>query len=386
MRTVYLDNNATTMVAPEAVEAMLPYLTDLYGNPSSVHRLGAKPAAAIRAARAAVALLLGCADGEVIFTSCGTESDNLAVLGVLGASPDKKHIVTTAVEHSAVSKVFQRLETTGYDATYIPVDGDGAIDIGLLERTLDDNTAIVSVMYANNETGVLFPMEEIASVVKRRGIPLHVDAVTAVGKIPIDLSQLPIDLLAISGHKFHAPKGVGVLVCRNGTPMEPPMLGAAQERGLRPGTENVPGIVAMGKACELAAQKLDYYDTEVRRLRDRFEVGLVDAIPDTSVNGARSPRIPNTSNVLFRGVDAHAMLVLLDEVGICASAGSACKSKAGQLSAVLVAMGLAPEDAAASIRFSLSAWTTDEDVDYALAEIPEIVARMRRSSGGRKNG
>ena len=378
-RTVYLDNNATTKVAPEIVEAMTPYLTQFYGNPSSVHRLGARPAGAIRAARRSIAGLIGCADEEIIFTSCGTESDNLAIQGVLDATPDKKHIVTTAVEHSAVTKVFQRLESKGYQATYISVDHDGKIDTAQLANSLTDDTALVSVMVANNETGVLFPMEEITSIVKQRDIPLHVDAVTAVGKVPIDLSKFPVDLLAISGHKIHAPKGVGVLYCRSGTPLEPQMLGAGQERGRRPGTENVPGIVAMGMACEVAAQKLKTYDTDVRRLRDRFEAGLLDAIPDAIVNGANSPRIPNTSNVLFRGVDAHAMLLLMDEVGICASAGSACKSRAGQVSAVLMAMGLAPEDAGASIRFSLSAWTGDEEIDYALTEIPKIIARMRRS-------
>jgi len=379
VRTVYLDNNATTKVAPEIVEAMAPYMTQFYGNPSSVHRLGAKPAGAIRAARRSIASLVGCADEEIIFTSCGTESDNLAIKGVLDATPDKKHIVTTAVEHSAVTKVFQRLESNGYQATYVSVDHDGKIDTDQLANSLTDDTALVSVMYANNETGVLFPVEEITSIVKKRGIPLHVDAVTAVGKVPIDLSTLPVDLLAISGHKIHAPKGVGVLYCRRGTPFEPPMLGAGQERGRRPGTENVPGIVAMGMACEMAAQKLKTYDTAVRRLRDRFESRLLDAIPDAIVNGANGPRIPNTSNVLFRGVDAHAMLLLMDEVGICASAGSACKSRAGQVSAVLMAMGLAPEDAGASIRFSLSAWTDDEEIDHAITEIPKIVERMRRS-------
>jgi cysteine desulfurase len=383
MRTVYFDNNATSRVAPEVVDAMAPFFTEFYGNPSSVHRLGARPAAAVRASRAAVAELLGCRDDEIIFTSCGTESDNLAILGVLAAMPDHRHIVTTAVEHSAVSNVFHRAASSQYDTTYLTVDRDGRLDMGELERSLRDDTALVSVMYANNETGVLFPIEEIAAVVKRRGVLLHVDAVTAVGKVPIDLSKVPVDLLAISGHKFHAPKGIGVLFCRNGTPFESAMAGSSQERGRRPGTENVPGIVGMGKACELAALKLDYYDSEVRRLRDRFEERLSESIPDIVVNGARSPRIPNTSNVLFRGVDAHAMLTLLDEVGICASAGSACKSRAGQVSAVLLAMGLAPEDAAAAIRFSLSAWTTDDDIDYAVAEIPPIVDRMRRSSDRR---
>lgn len=383
VRTVYLDNNATSQVAPEVAEAMLPFFTDLYGNPSSAHRLGTKPAAAVRAARKAVARLLGCRDDEIIFTSCGTESDNLAILGVLAAVPDRKHIVTTTVEHSAVSSVFQRLESTGFDATYLAVDRDGRIDMGELEASLRDDTALVSVMYANNETGVLFPVEEIAALVNRYGIPLHVDAVTAVGKVPIDLSRLQADLLAISGHKFHAPKGVGALFCREGTAFVAPMTGAGQERGRRPGTENVPGIVGIGKACELAALKLDHYAGEVRRLRDRFETGLLEALPDIAINGARSPRIPNTSNVLFRGVDAHAMLTLLDHVGICASAGSACKSRAGQVSAVLLAVGLAREDAAASIRFSLSAWTTEDDIDYAVAEIPQIVERMRRSSSRR---
>jgi cysteine desulfurase len=337
----------------------------------------------VRAARKAVADLLGCRDDEVIFTSCGTEADNLAILGVLAAVPGKKHIVTTSVEHSAVSNVFQRLEATGFDATYLAVDRDGRLDTDELEGSLRDDTALVSVMYANNETGVLFPIEEIAAVVERRGIPLHVDAVTAVGKVPIDLSRLPVDLLAISGHKFHAPKGVGVLFCRNGTAFEPPMSGAGQERGRRPGTENVPGIVGMGKACELAALKLDYYDREVRRLRDRFETGLLETTPDVVINGVGSRRVPNTSNVMFRGIDAHAMLTLLDEVGICASAGSACKSRAGQVSAVMLAMGLDPQDAAAAIRFSLSAWTTEDEIDYAVTEIPQIVDRMRRSSDRR---
>lgn len=382
MRTVYLDNNATSRVAPEVVDVMAPFFTELYGNPSSGHRLGTKPAAAVRTARKSVADLLGCGEDEIIFTSCGTESDNLAILGVLAALPDRRHVVTTSVEHSAVSNVLRQLESKGYDITYVAVDGEGRLDFGELEESLRDDTALVSAMLANNETGVLFPIERIAAVVERRRIPLHVDAVTAVGKVPIDLSRLPVDLLAISGHKFHAPKGIGVLYCRNGTPFEAVMAGAGQERGRRPGTENVPGIVGMGKACELAAQKLDYYDTEVRRLRDRFESRLLDTIDDVAINGARAPRIPNTSNVLFRGVDAHAMLTLMDEVGICASAGSACKSRAGQVSAVLLAMGLPPEDAGASIRFSLSAWTSEDDIDYAVDEITHIVERMRRSTGG----
>jgi cysteine desulfurase len=377
MRTVYLDNNATTRVRPEVVEAMTPFFTDYYGNPSSVHRLGAKPAAAVLEARRSVAALLGCTDSEIIFTSCGTESDNIAISGVLGATTGKKHLVTTAVEHPAVTKVFNRLESQGYRATYLPVDNHGRLDPADLEAALSDDTALVSVMYANNETGVLLPVEEITQILAGRNIPLHVDAVTAAGKTPIDMSRLPVDLLAVSGHKLHAPKGVGVLFCRKGTPFAPMMDGSTQERGRRPGTENVPGIVAMGKACDIAAGKQEHYDTEVRRLRDRLEDGLVGAIEDTHVNGRGAPRLPTTSNVLFRGVDAGAHLLLLDGAGICASAGSACSSRAGKVSTTLLAMGLSPEDAAASIRFSLSAWTTEDDVDYCVDTIPGIVGKLR---------
>ncbi len=377
MRTVYLDNNATTQVRPEVVEVMTPFFTDFYGNPSSVHRLGAKPASAVLKARRSVAGLLGCTDSEIIFTSCGTESDNIAIGGALGATTGKKHVITTAVEHPAVTKVFNRLESLGYRATYLPVDGDGCLDPADLEGALTEDTALVSVMYANNETGVLMPIQEITRTMAGRNIPLHVDAVTAAGKIPLDMAAMPIDLLAVSGHKLHAPKGVGVLFCRKGTPFEPMMDGSTQERGRRPGTENVPGIVAMGKACEIAAGKQDYYDTEVRRLRDRLEDGLVGAIEDTHVNGRGAQRLPTTSNVLFRGIDAGAMLLLLDEAGICASAGSACSSRAGKVSPTLLAMGLTPEDAAASIRFSLSAWTTEEDIDYCIDIIPGIVDKLR---------
>ena len=327
MRTVYLDNNATTQVRPEVVDAMTPFFTDFYGNPSSVHRLGAKPAAAVLEARRSVAGLLGCTDSEIIFASCGTESDNIAIGGVLGATTGKKHIVTTSVEHPAVSKVFNRLESQGYRATYLPVDNDGRLDPAGLEAAVSDDTALVSVMYANNETGVLMPIREITQILAGREIPFHVDAVTAAGKVPIDLAGLPVDLLAVSGHKLHAPKGVGVLFCRKGTPFAPLMDGSTQERGRRPGTENVPGIVGMGKACEIAAGKLDYYNTEVRRLRDRLEDGLIGAIEDTHVNGRNVSRVPTTSNVMFRGVDAGALLLLLDEAGICASAGSACSSR-----------------------------------------------------------
>jgi cysteine desulfurase len=379
MRTVYLDNNATTRVAPEVVEAMTPYLTEFYGNPSSVHRLGAIPAEAVRTARHQVAGLFGCSDGEIVFTSCGTESNNLAIAGVLEAAPGKRHIVTTTVEHAAINRVIDRMESKGYAVTRVPVDGDGRLDFGALEDAIRDDTALVAAMWANNETGVLFPIDEIAAVTRSRRVPLLVDAVTAAGKVPIDLRKIPVDLLAISGHKLHAPKGVGVLFCREGLRLTSAMQGAGQERGRRPGTENVPGIVGMGVACELAANKTACYDTEVRRLRDRLESGLASAIPDLTFTGAEVPRVPNTSNVVFRGVSAADMLVALDGAGICASAGTACKSASGQVSGVLLAMGLEPEDAAAAIRFSLSAWTTEDDINYVVGAVPPLVAKLRGS-------
>jgi cysteine desulfurase len=377
VRTVYLDNNATTRVPTEVVEAMLPFYTEFYGNPSSVHRLGSRPAAAVLRARRSVAQLLRCDEGDVVFTSGGTESNNLAVRGALAALPSRRHIVTTTVEHPAVSRIFERLENDGYRTTYVPVDAEGRPDLDRLEAALGGDTALVSVMYANNETGVLLPVDEIAAIVRDRDVLLHVDAVTAMGKVPIDLSRLPADLLAASGHKFHAPKGVGVLFCRTGTPFAPVMDGSAQERGRRPGTENVPGIVGLGRACDIAAGKMEFYDTEVRRLRDRLEAGLTEAIPGAHVNGAGAPRIPTTTNVTFPGVDARDVLLLMDEAGICASAGRACSSGAGAGSAVLLAMGRSEADAAASIRFSLGAWTTGTDIDYVVETVPPIVERLR---------
>lgn len=390
MRHVYLDNNATTSVAPEVVEEMLPCFTEHYGNPSSVHRLGTKPAAKIRDARKKVAAFLGCDETEIVFTSCGSESDNLAILGALEALPDKKHIVTTAVEHPAVSGVFERKKALGYDVTTLGVDGEGRLDLDELRRCLRDDTALVSIMYANNETGVIFPMREIVEIVKGRGETrgasastspplLHVDAVQAIGKIPLDLSRLAIDMIAISGHKFHGPKGVGVLFCRRGVPCKPVFFGGSQERGRRPGTENVPGIVGIAKACELAAKNLDHYGSEVRRLRDKFESTMLATVPDTRINGGGPPRLPNTSNIVFRGVDGRSMLLLMDEAGVYASAGSACKTGAGVPSPVLAAMGVPIEEAVGSVRFSLSASTSEADIDYALEIIPPIVERMRRS-------
>jgi cysteine desulfurase len=379
MRTIYLDNNATTAVAPGVFEAMRPFFTEHFGNPSSGHRLGDRPASAVRDARARVAAFLGCSDSEVIFTGCGTESDNLAIRGVVETSRDRRHIVTTAVEHTAVLNPIKRLESSGYRVTYIGVDPDGRLDMAAMRDAITDETALVSVMLANNETGVMHPIRAIADLAHSRGVPLHVDAVQGIGKVPLDMETLGADLVAISAHKFHGPKGVGALVVKKGTRWSPVFLGGSQERGRRPGTENVAGIVAMASACDYARQYIDRYQNDVRRLRDRFEVELGAAISDMFVNGGKSERLPNTSNVGFPGLAAHAVLVLLDEVGICASAGSACHSGAGAPSHVLAAMGLSPERAASCIRFSLSAMTTDEEIAYCTDQIPRIVHRMRRN-------
>jgi len=382
MRTIYLDNNATTAVLPEVFEAMRPFFTEEYGNPSSVHRQGSRSAAAVREARIAIARFLGCSDSEVVFTSCGTESDNLAIRGVLEGERTKMHIVTTAVEHPAVLNPFRRMKAMGHELTILGVNSAGMIDLDELRSVLRNDTALISVMYANNETGVIFPMGEIATICKERRVPLHVDAVQAIGKLPIDLSTLPIDMLALSAHKFHGPKGVGAMFVRQPARYHPILLGGSQERGRRPGTENVAGITAMAKACELAATHMDDYSTRVAALRDRMEAGLLERVPDTEVNGGGSPRLPNTSNLMFRGIDAVALTILLDEVGICASAGSACKSGAGVASPVLTAMGRSPEEASSSVRLSLSTITTDEDIDYVLEQIPPVVARMRSGAAG----
>jgi len=379
MRTIYLDNNATTPVAPEVFEAMRPFYTEHFGNPSSGHRMGDRPASAMREARARVAAFLGCSDAEVVFTSCGTESDNLAIRGVVEAARDRRHVVTTAVEHSAVLNPIKRLASSGHDVTILGVDRAGRIDLDELRASLRDDTALVSAMFANNETGVIFPIARIAEIAHERGVPLHTDAVQAVGKVPVDVSAMGIDLLAAAAHKLHGPKGVGALVVRKGTKWSPVFLGGSQERSRRPGTENVAGIAAMAAACDFAGSHLARYQTQVRALRDRFERDLRDRVPDIFINGAECERLPNTSNIGFRGVDAHALLVLLDEAGICASAGSACKSGAGASSHVLSAMGLTPDEASCCLRFSLSVLTTEAEIGYCTEHIPRIVEGMRRN-------
>ena len=378
MRTIYLDFNATTPVVPEVFDAMRPYFLELYGNPSSAHHMGDKPASAVRDARARVAAFVGCADAEVVFTSCGTESNNIALRGVLDGSKGK-HVVTTVVEHSAVLNPVKRLGSQGYETTFLSVDRGGRMNLDELRDALRDDTALVSVMFANNETGVMFPIDRIAEIVHARGIPLHVDCVQGVGKVPVNLESLGADLVSFSAHKFHGPKGVGALVVRKGTKWLPVFLGGGQERNRRPGTENVAGIVGMAAACQYAEAHFADYQTRVRGLRDRFESELLERVPDSFVNGIASERLPNTSSLGFHGIDGHALLVLLDEIGICVSAGSACKSGSNLPSHVLAAMGLSPEEAACCLRFSMSSLTTEADIDYCIEQIPAVVARMRRN-------
>lgn len=379
MKTVYLDNNATTAMVPEAFQAMAPFYTDAYGNPSSGHRQGARPAAAMRQARRTVARFLGCEPDEVVFTGSGTEADNLAISGLADGAASKRHFVTTAVEHPAVLKPLERLAAMGHEVTVLGVDRDGALDLAELRSAVRDDTALVSVMTANNETGVLFPVTEVGRIARERGVPFHTDAVQALGKVPFSMKRIGADMTALSAHKFHGPKGVGALALRGKAPFHPLLLGGSQEQGRRPGTENVAGIVALAAACAYAEEHLDAYGARVRELRDRFEESILSSVPDTYAHGAARERLPNTSNICFRGVDAQSMLLLLDEVGICATAGSACKSGAGMPSPVLAAMGVSREEAAASVRFSLSSLTTAAEINYALERIPPIVARLRES-------
>ena len=380
MKPIYLDNNATTSVAPEVLEAMLPYLTELYGNPSSMHTFGGQVGGAVKQAREQVAALIGADPSEIIFTSCGSESDNTAIWAALQAQPEKKHIVTTRVEHAAVLNYAQHLEKRGYEVTLLGVDDKGRLDLDELRAAVRRDTAIVSIMFANNETGTIFPIAEAAAIAHAMGALFHTDAVQAVGKLPIDVRTLPVDYLALSGHKLHAPKGVGALYVRRGTPFRPFLRGGHQERGRRAGTENVASIVALGKACEVAAQHINDENTRVRALRDKLEQGLIKVIPDAIVNGDVENRLPNTTSVAFKYVEGEAILLLLDQLGICASSGSACTSGSLEPSHVLRAMGVPFTYAHGSIRFSLSRYTTEAEVDFTLANVPPIIARLRAIS------
>jgi cysteine desulfurase len=380
MKTVYFDNNATTKVAEEVLEEIRPLFCELYGNPSSMHTFGGQIGRRIRKAREQVAGLLGCEPSEIVFTGCGTESDNTAIKGTLAAVPNKRTVITTRVEHPAVLAVCRELENHGYTVVELSVDKKGRLDMAELTEQLDDDTALVTIMYANNETGVVFPVEDIAELVTSKGAVFHTDAVQAVGKIPLNLSKSNIDLLSLSGHKLHAPKGVGVLYVRKGTRLSPFMLGGHQEAGRRAGTENVPGIIGLGKACELAADNLEAENIKVKALRDKLEKALLEKCPDCRLNGDPDNRLPNTSNISFEYIEGEAILLMLDKYGICASSGSACTSGSLEPSHVLRAMGVPFTAAHGSIRFSLSRYNTEEEVDYTIEKLPPIVNQLRKLS------
>ncbi len=380
METVYFDNNATTKVAEEVLEEMKPLFCDLYGNPSSMHTFGGQLGRRIRQAREQAANLLGCEPTEVIFTSGGTESDNTAIKGSLAAVPNRRKVITTRVEHPAVLAACRDLENHGYTVIELSVDKEGRLDLDELEEKLDDDTALVTIMYANNETGVVFPIDKIAELVTGKGVVFHTDAVQAVGKIPLNLAKSSIDLLSLSGHKLHGPKGVGILYVRKGTRLAPFMVGGHQEAGKRAGTENVPGIVGLGKACELAAQNLEEENNKVKSLRDKLENTLLQMCPGSRLNGDRENRLPNTSNLSFEYIEGEAILLMLDKFGICASSGSACTSGSLEPSHVLRAMGVPFTSAHGSVRFSLSRYNKEAEVDYVIEKMPPIIDKLRELS------
>jgi cysteine desulfurase len=376
----YFDNNATTRVAPEVLEAMMPFLTRYWGNPSSAYSFGHQLARPLDEARAKVAALINAEPREIIFTSCGTESNNSALHSALAVHRDKRHIVTTAVEHSATLKFCCFLQKQGYEVTFLPVNSEGRLDLELLEKSIRPDTALVSVMLANNETGVLFPIDEIAAICRDKGVLCHTDAVQAPGKLPIDVKNLGVDFLSLSAHKLHAPKGVGMLYVRRHTRYQPYVIGGGQERGRRGGTENIAGIAAFGKAAELAMAAIEDENTRVRALRDKLENGILSRIPDTCRNGAKEPRLPNTSNLTFDGLEAEGILMLLDQAGVCASSGSACTTGSLDPSHVLTAMGCSAARARASVRFSLDTYNTDAEVDFVLECLPGIIEKLRANA------
>ena len=377
MDVIYLDNNATTMPAPEVVAEMMPYLSELYGNPSSVHRFGQRSRKAIDDARGRIAALAGCGETELLFTGGGTESINTAARGILGARSPRKRIVTTTVEHSATRELCQQLAREGNEIVEIGVDRQGVLDLNALRQAVSEETALVTIMWANNETGVLFPVEQIAAICREKRVPFHCDGTQAIGKVPVNVASIGIDAMSFASHKFHGPKGVGALFIRRGLRIKPLLIGGPQERGRRGGTENVPGIVGMGKAAELATQSLTLMQSKVAPLRDRLERGILGSIEQASVNGTTDVRLPNTTNVSFARLEAEAILLLLSEQGVCASAGAACSSGSLEPSHVLRAMKIEDKIAHGAIRFSLSRYTTDEEVDRALQILPGVIARLR---------
>jgi cysteine desulfurase len=376
----YFDNNATTRVAPEVVEAMIPFLTEFWGNASSSYRFGHQVKRHVDEARAKVAALINADPREIVFTSCGTESNNAAIHSALAVSPGKRHVITTAVEHSANIKYGEFLQRRGFEVTYLPVESDGTLDLHVLDQSIRPDTAIVSIMWANNETGVIFPIEEAAAICRSKEVLFHTDAVQTPGKLKIDVRSTGVDFLSLSAHKLYAPKGIGLLYIKRRTKFQPYVIGGHQERGRRAGTENIPYIVGFGRAAELAMAKLDEENTRVRALRDRLEQTILKTIPSTVRNGMQEPRLPNTSNIAFDFVEAEAVLMMLDQLGICASSGSACTTGSVDPSHVLTAMNLNPVRARGSVRFSLGTYNTAEEVDYLLQHLPGIIARLRAIS------
>jgi cysteine desulfurase len=380
MKTIYLDNNATTQVAPEVLAEMKPYFSEFYGNPSSMHSFGGQVAKKLAEARAKVAALIGADLDEIIFTSCGTESDNTAIHSALAVNPDKRHIITSRVEHPAIKALCEHLAEKDCRVTTIEVDSNGNLDMDQYKKSLSADTAVVSLMWANNETGVIFPVEEAAQLARERGILFHTDAVQAVGKVPINMKANTIDMLSLSGHKLHAPKGIGVLYLRKGTKFSTFLIGGHQEKGRRGGTENTPSILGLGKACELAAQNMKQENTRVKQLRDKLEGELLKRISNSKVNGGGALRLPNTTNISFEFIEGESILLLMDGHGICASSGSACTSGSLQPSHVLRAMGIPYTMAHGSVRFSLSVYNTDEEIDFIIEKLPPIIERLRSMS------
>jgi cysteine desulfurase len=375
-----MDNNATTQVAPEVLEEMLPYFSEFYGNPSSMHTFGGMVEQKIVEARERLARLLSASPEEIIFTSCGTESDNTAIRAAILSNPDKKHIVTSRVEHPAVKNLFEYLAKNGYRVTFVPVDRKGLLDLDYLYKNLSEDTAVVSLMWANNESGVIFPIEEIGTVLKEKGIVFHTDAVQAVGKIPIDLKHVNVDMLSLSGHKLHGPKGIGALYVRKGTKFSPFLIGGHQEKGRRGGTENAASIIGLGKASELAVRNISSENIRVKKLRDKLETEILNRIPNAMINGDREDRLPNTTSIAFEFVEGESILLMMDEYGICASSGSACTSGSLEPSHVLRAMGVPFTAAHGSVRFSLSIYNTEEEVDFIIEKLPPIIERLRELS------
>jgi cysteine desulfurase len=381
----YFDNNATTRVAPEVLGVMLPFLRDLWGNPSSVYGFGKQLAKPLNLAREKVAALINADPREIIFTSCGTESNNSAIQSALATHPQKRHVITTAVEHSANIKFCAQLKKAGFDVTVLPVESDGSLDIHLLEKAIRPDTAIASVMWANNETGVLFPVEEIAAICRSKHVLFHTDAVQVPGKLKIDVKNLGVDFLSLSAHKVHAPKGIGLLYVKRSVKYQSYVTGGGQEQGRRGGTENVASIIGFGRAAELAVEHLNEENTRVRMLRDKLENGILKSISGVIRNGSRDERLPNTSNLSIEGVEAEGVLLSLDELGICASGGSACTSGSLDPSHVLIAMGCSSARARGSVRFSLGIYNTETEVDFVLKHLPPIISKLRAHSPSAKS-